>query len=158
MKVSNDNLTLSEKRIIEIKAIVPIIMAFIDKFGRDKTLNILRENIAKVTEEGGRTTAADMGDNSLDAFAKLLEEFKKENSVEFEIEEQSENKLKLNVTKCKFAEIIKELNIDVDLGYELLCARDFAMIKGFNPNIKLTRDKTIMRGDKICNFCYELIK
>jgi hypothetical protein len=39
-----------------------------------------------------------------------------------------------------------------DLGSSLSCQRDFALIEGFNPSIRLSRTQTIMEGAKFCDF------
>jgi hypothetical protein len=39
-----------------------------------------------------------------------------------------------------------------DLGFALSCARDFAMVEGFNPEIKLERTQTLMEGADHCDF------
>jgi len=36
----------------------------------------------------------------------------------------------------------------------MVCHGDYAWAEGFNPDIKLVRDKTLMQGDSICNHRY----
>ncbi len=43
-----------------------------------------------------------------------------------------------------------------NLGFALSCARDFALVEGFNPNIKLERTQTIMQGADHCDFRFTL--
>ena len=38
----------------------------------------------------------------------------------------------------------------------LSCNRDFALIEGFNPTVKLERTQTIMEGATHCDFRYSL--
>ena len=45
-----------------------------------------------------------------------------------------------------------------DLGEVFSCTRDFEFSKGFNPDVKLTRTQTIMKGAPYCDFRYELRK
>ena len=40
-------------------------------------------------------------------------------------------------------------------GYATVCFADFALPEGFNPKIKLVRDKTLMQGHDCCNHRYE---
>jgi hypothetical protein len=44
------------------------------------------------------------------------------------------------------------------LGPMLSCARDFALIEGFNPQIRLTRTQTLMEGAPFCDFRYRYSK
>jgi hypothetical protein len=45
----------------------------------------------------------------------------------------------------------RELGLE-DLGATLSCLRDFELARGFNPDIELTRTKTIMEGAAFCDF------
>lgn len=38
------------------------------------------------------------------------------------------------------------------------CARDFALIKGFNQKITLQRTQTVMEGAAYCDYCYTIKK
>jgi hypothetical protein len=51
----------------------------------------------------------------------------------------------------------RELGI-ARLGPILSCARDFALIEGFNPQICLTRTQTLMEGAPCCDFRYRFSK
>jgi hypothetical protein len=41
-----------------------------------------------------------------------------------------------------------------DIGYAMVCWGDYAWAEGFNPKIKLVRDKTLMEGHDRCNHRY----
>ncbi len=41
-----------------------------------------------------------------------------------------------------------------DIGWASVCFGDYAWAEGFNPKIKLVRDKTLMQGHDICNHRY----
>jgi hypothetical protein len=41
------------------------------------------------------------------------------------------------------------------LGRLLSCNRDYALIEGFNPDVKLLRTQTIMEGASYCDFRFE---
>ena len=56
-----------------------------------------------------------------------------------------------NVTRCRYAELYKELGF-ADLGSQVQCARDHAMVSGFNDEFDLTRGQTIMAGASCCDF------
>ena len=69
--------------------------------------------------------------------------------------EQSEEKLSFNVTRCRYAEMYRALGIP-ELGALLSCNRDFSLVEGFNPDVKLTRTQTVMEGASHCDFRFEL--
>jgi hypothetical protein len=41
-----------------------------------------------------------------------------------------------------------------EIGFAALCYMDYFWPKGFNENIKLIRDKTLMQGHTCCNHRY----
>jgi hypothetical protein len=69
--------------------------------------------------------------------------------------EQNEERLSFNVTRCEYAEMYRRLGIP-ELGKILSCGRDFALIEGFNSQIRLARTQTIMEGTSHCDFRYEM--
>ena len=95
--------------------------------------------------EAGAELAKDLGEASLDAFAKGLERWRRSGALEIEVTEHTADRYSFNVTRCRYAEMYQALGMQ-DLGGALSCQRDHALIEGFNPNIKLTRTQTIMEG------------
>jgi hypothetical protein len=93
--------------------------------------------------------------DSLEHFAKGLSFWTREDALKVEIHEQNKEKFCFHVTRCRYAEMYKELGL-LEFGVVLSCGRDLALIQGFNPKIKFTRTQTIMEGADLCDFCYEL--
>ena len=50
---------------------------------------------------------------------------------------------------------VPELGIP-EIGALLSCNRDFSLVEGFNPAVKLTRTQTMMEGASHCDFRFEL--
>jgi hypothetical protein len=94
--------------------------------------------------------------NDLEHFADVQETWKKDNAIQTEVLELTHKKFAFNVFRCRYAEMYQHLGIP-ELGKMLSCNRDFALIKGFNPNIQLTRTQTIMEGADICDFRFEIV-
>jgi len=86
-------------------------------------------------------------DDDDDEFYKL---YQGHNFVEFKIKE---GKVGLKIVKCKWYEVMKELN-DPEFSYACICHYDFEATKNMNPNFVLTRQNTIMEGQDYCDFCY----
>ena len=57
------------------------------------------------------------------------------------------------MTECLFAKTFRE-NDAHKIGYAAICNTDFACIREFNPEIKLTRNKCLMNEDDCCLFEY----
>jgi hypothetical protein len=147
--------SLLARREIEAGIAGPLIKAFMEEFGREKTLEIAGRVIRTLARESGAQLAKMMGGNSLEHFAKAGERMGQDKALEQEILEQSPARLSVNTTRCRYAEMYRELGIP-ELGTLLSCGRDFAMIEGFNPGIRLTRTQTLMEGAKYCDFRFQL--
>jgi hypothetical protein len=69
----------------------------------------------------------------------------------FQMLHESDDRLDFNVTRCGYARLYKEWGL-TDLGFQLQCSRDHAMLLGFNDSIELERSQTIMQGVACCDF------
>ncbi len=139
------------RREIEARVLGPMIKAFMEKVGKEKTLEILRPMITEQAEESGRDAAGRAGGDTMADYAGVMEFWAAGDSLEEERLELTDKTFRWNVTRCAYAEMYRELGL-ADLGFELSCSRDYAMLKGFNPKMRLDRTKTIMEGDDICDF------
>ncbi len=72
------------------------------------------------------------------------------NIVEITYSHESGTELSLNVSRCLYAEVFKELDA-TELGYLMVCNPDHAYAKASHPRIKLRRSKTLMAGDDCCD-------
>lgn len=144
-------ITLLQRREIEAKIMAPFVREVMKELGEEKTLEMLRETIVKIARESGNALAREFGDASLEAFAQGIERWKAGGALELTVLDQTPERLDFDVTRCRYAEMYKELGM-ADLGGVLSCARDFALIEGFNPDVTLTRTQTILEGASHCNF------
>jgi hypothetical protein len=131
-------LTLLERRRIEAGVLVPLIRAFQQEFGEDRTNAVARSVIVALAEQQGRERAESMGRNDLFAFAENMQAFSGGGALEIEPVERNAERVGFNVTRCRFAEMYNEMGAG-DLGFVLSCNRDFSNVSGFNPNIRLSR-------------------
>ena len=141
------------RREIEARIMGPLLDALGDEFGRERVLEIARELIIQIARQQGAQIAESRGGSSLPHFAASLEDWKKDDALEMEVLEQSETSFSFNVTCCRYAELYRALGMP-ELGAILSCNRDFSLIEGFNPDIRLTRTQTIMAGAAFCDFRY----
>jgi hypothetical protein len=143
------------RREIEARILGPMLEAFGKEFGRERVLEIARKVIIEVAREQGKSLAASMRGNSLAHFDASMDAWKKDDAIQIEVLERVEERFSFNVTRCKYAEMYRELGIP-ELGSILSCSRDFSLIEGFNPEVKLTRTQTLMDGADHCDFRYEV--
>jgi predicted hydrocarbon binding protein len=144
-----------KRREIEARILMPVLSALGDEFGRERVFEIARKVIVEVAREQGKALAERMGGDSLDHFATALEDWKKGDAYRMDLLEQTEEKLSFNVTRCRYAEMYRALGIP-EVGALLSCNRDFSLVEGFNPDVKLTRTQTVMEGASHCDFRFVL--
>jgi hypothetical protein len=142
-----------KRREIEARIIGPFVDALVDEFERERVLAILGETIINIARKQGAERADAVGADSLLAFSQSAGDWRKGNALEIEVLEQSEEHYDFNVTRCRYAEMYRSLG-RAELGAILSCNRDYSLVEGFNPEIKLERKQTIMQGAPCCTFRY----
>ncbi len=142
-----------KRREIEARIIGPFVEALATEFEREKVLSILGATIINIARQQGAARAAAMGDDSLLAFSQSAGDWRKGNALEIEVLEQNEDRYSFNVTRCRYAEMYRSLGL-AELGAVLSCNRDYSLVEGFNPEIALVREQTIMQGAPCCTFRY----
>ncbi len=148
------HLPLLQRREVEARIIGPLIAAVRGELGDARTLELLRGVITDLAREAGSALADELASTTLDAFAGALDRWKEGGALEIEMLEQSPRRLDFNVRRCRYAEMYRTLGL-AELGPSLSCQRDFALIEGFNPSVRLTRTQTLMEGADYCNFRFE---
>jgi fumarate reductase iron-sulfur subunit len=143
------------RREIEARILMPVLNAFIKEYGKEQTVKLVDPVIQDLAKEGGVQLAKALGGNTIAHFAKGLSLWTREDALRMDVIEQTEKKFAFNVTRCRYADMYKELGVQ-DYGALLSCGRDAALIVGFNPKIKFTRTQTIMSGAPYCDFRYDL--
>ncbi len=149
----NERIGVLTRREVEARILAPIVTAFEAEFGSERVREILRHQIIAIAREQGSQMAQSMDDASLAAFSDSLKYWTKDGALEIDVQEFDEKVLSFDVTRCRYAELYRALGIP-ELGAVLSCNRDYALIKGFNSEIELTRTQTIMEGAAYCDFRY----
>jgi hypothetical protein len=142
-----------KRRAIEARILAPVIEAMAKEFGAEPVHAIVRDVIVEIARRQGAALAAACGDNGLAQLHGTLDRWTADDALRLEVLEQSEERLDFNVTRCRYAEMYRELGIP-ELGAILSCSRDGALVEGFNPSVQLTRTRTILGGATHCDFRY----
>ena len=142
-----------KRREIEARILAPAVEALSREFGRERVLQIMGETIVGIARDQGGQLVQISGGNSLQQFAAVLPSWTKEDPLEIEVLVQSEDKLRFNVTRCRYAEMYEALGLS-ELGAILSCGRDAALIEGFNSNFSFERLQAILGGASHCDFRY----
>jgi hypothetical protein len=129
------NMALSLTKIMSRDEAINYFQTFVDKGTiSERNPDQFIENLGMIREQGEK-------------FQTL---FQSHNFINFKI---SEGVLGSKTIKCKWYEVMKELN-DPELSYAVACHYDIEAAKNMNPKFVLTRKKTLMEGDDCCDFCY----
>jgi len=151
----NQRIGVLTRREVEARLLAPLLAELGREFGTERVLRVVQGTVTAIARRQGAELAKAVRGNSLAAFRESLLHWTKGQALEIRVVEESENIFAFNVTRCRYAELYRDLGIP-HLGPILSCARDFALIEGFNPRIRLTRTRTLMDGAACCDFRYRV--
>ena len=143
------------KRRLQAAVIKPIYEEIVTELGDEKAQSILGNAIRRAAIEEASEFAgkAPGGMTSLRSFIDLFELWTAGGALEIEVHEESEARFSFDVTRCQYAETYREMGIG-QIGHLLSCNLDASFCEGYDPNIKLDRQQTIMNGADRCTFRY----
>ena len=149
------HLPLLEQRKIEARVLAPMIRAFEEELGKEKTHALVGKVIRGLAREAGEDIAKELEGTPMEKITSLLPRFNEGGALEMDVLKQDASRYEFNVTRCRFAEFYKELGIP-ELGQLLSCNRDFALSEGISSELELERSQTIMEGASHCDFRFRL--
>ena len=136
---------------------IPFLKALSSEIGEERVKEILKKQTEERGTRIGKMMAKQFGGNDFDTLKKIFSsdnpQFK--SSLTMSIAESSDTVHELKVTECIWASVYLQQKAG-DLGWASVCYGDYAMATGFNPKIRMVRDKTLMQGDAYCNHRYLL--
>jgi hypothetical protein len=152
MEQNPGNLSYLLQREIQMPLLANLLRDFISEIGYDQAIAVANKTIQKDGMKAGKAMAEKYGGNDISVLLRVVGEvWAQGRALEFEVLEKTENRLRFNVTRCRYAELYDRLGIK-EFGYCFSCNRDEPLVKAFNSRMKLLRTQTIMQGDKICDF------
>ena len=93
------------------------------------------------------------GNTSIETFIDRQELWTRDGALERDLIEQNERRFRFNVTRCKYAEMYRDMGLS-EIGHLLSCQRDATFCEGYDKRLKLKRTQTIMQGASHCDFDY----
>ena len=128
-----------------------------EEFGEERVFKILSERRSEFARKWVEASMKDQGPISClrDFSSVYLEQVSgnTENYQTFEVEEDSDERLRIRMKECIWADAFRALDAG-DIGHVWLCQADFVSARGFHPCVKLKRAKTLMQGDDYCDMEY----
>jgi hypothetical protein len=150
-----EEMPILTRRRIEAEFARAIYAEMREELGEAAAKRLLASAVVKLAKQSAAAMAAEHGSNDLDAFRATRGAWSKGDALTIEVLESDSTHFSYNVTRCRYAEMYRELGI-AELGAILSCNRDGAYGKGFNPNLELTRTQTMMQGAPCCDFRYRM--
>jgi hypothetical protein len=142
-----------QRRKIEGRVLIPFIEACRERLGDDAARDLVLETIRRMATEDGARWAQTFGSGFAGLRRVAQDVWAGGGGMAVEMQEETADRLAFNITRCRYAEFYQELGL-ADLGALILCSRDFAMVEGFDGELKLTRTQTLMDGASHCDFRY----
>ncbi len=154
--MAKTDLPMIEQRRIEAAIIKPIYEELKAELGEREAQRIVGAAIRKDAIAQGKAYAGS-SETSLAGFHALFPQWTANGALEVEIHEESESDLRYDVTRCRYAEMYREMGL-AEIGHLLSCGRDGTFCTGYDPRIRLTRTRTIMQGASRCDFHYRWVE
>lgn len=146
-------LPLLQRREIEAGVIAPLLAAFAAEVGAARAREVAAGVVRELARAAGCAAAA--GGNTLAHLKAVVAQWAEGGALELRVLRDDAEAFEFDVTRCRFAELYARLGL-AELGGLLSCARDAALVEGFNPGIAFERTQTIMGGAPHCDFRYRL--
>lgn len=151
MTAAQNKISLLQKREIEIGIAAPLVRAFAAEIGKERAFSIALRAIRETAAAQGAEAAA--SGRGLDNLKSCIAAWNEDGALTSNIVLDTDEAFRFDVTRCAFAELYGEMGCE-EIGGLLSCARDEAFLEGFDDSLELIREKTIIAGDGVCDFCY----
>jgi hypothetical protein len=133
---------------------IRLVKAMQEEMGEKETIEFLKNYTSNRMLDYGKSQASDTDDHSLHQYTEQFRNVDTyQNTLVMEIVEDTDKAFELKVSECLWASIFRDADAG-EIGFAMVCHGDYAWAEGFDPKIKLIRDKTLMEGAPICNHRY----
>jgi predicted ArsR family transcriptional regulator len=155
----NSDISVFEKLKIQTQVLVPVIRAFRAAMGEAQANQILRTALREWSTQLFHELGQQIDGSPKKKWATLNAAIaaKSADFLEYDVLRQDKEAFEVNMTTCRLAEFFKRLD-EPELGALLACEADFDIEAVGNPEVKLTRTQTIMKGASHCDFRYHFKK
>ncbi len=151
-----EDLSLSERQQSQQanRSFIRFIKTLQGELGEDELIRLLKVNSADYGRRIGEMQAERTSDTSLKAFVAQYRPPRYSSILTHEVVEDTEKAFGLRVTECCIAEVFQAAGVGGEIGHAAVCNMDYYWPTGFNPNLKMERDRTLMQGHDHCNHRY----
>jgi len=141
---------------VQSEVLIPVLNRLRKELGEDPA----NELVYGALRDWSREVFAEVGSKKEGSGFEIWSEMSEEldalaaDDIEYETLREDSVALDFNVTSCKFAQFFKELG-EPELGAILTCEVDHHMAAVSQQEVHLDIEKTIMKGDKLCDFRFK---
>ncbi len=151
-----NQMSILERRRIEALVLKNVYEVIRERSGEEEAQAAIGEAVSRSAIEQGKSFADELGHTpTIQDFADIQPLWTKQNALEIDVISQGEDHFDFNVTRCRYSEMYREMGLG-HIGHLLSCNRDGDFCIGYNPDMKLERTQTIMKGASHCDFRYRL--
>ncbi len=123
------------------------------EMGKDTLIEFLNKRTMAELLEQGKAYAKRSPDTSFRTFSNIFKNPWMESTLVMEIVEDTDTVFEVKVTECLVADTFLRAKAG-EIGNAAVCIGDYTFAEGFNPKIKMIRDKTLTLGQNHCNHRY----
>jgi hypothetical protein len=138
------------------EVLIPILRRLRMEMGEDQANELVYGALRDWSQEVFSEAGFKKEGSGFEVWSQMSEELETltGDDITYETLREDSEALDLNVTICKFAQFFKELD-EPELGAILTCEVDHHMTAVSRQEVKLDIDKTIMKGNDLCNFRFK---
>lgn len=153
-----DKVSLLEAVKIQAAVLVPLVRALRKEVGTERANQIITETLRGWSRELYRRIGEQMPGRPAEKFDAGMNAWipKIGSDIDIDTMRQTPEHWDFNVTACRYADFFHQLG-ESELGALLLCEQDIHVTEILgDPEVKLERTQTIMKGANYCDFRWSI--
>lgn len=123
------------------------------ELGEDEAIRMIKKHTDERLLERAKKDLKKLGNADFKSYISIFRDPRMLASLNMEIIQDTDKVFEIRVTDCLWAVSFLTHKAG-DIGFASICWGDYIWAEGFNPKIKLIRDKTLMQGHDCCNHKY----
>ena len=123
------------------------------EMGKEALIEFLEKRTLAQLLAQGKSYAKRSSDTSFRTFSNIFKNPGMQATLTMEIIEDTDTVFEVKVTECLVGDTFLRAKAG-EIGNAAVCIGDYTFAEGFNPKIKMIRDKTLTLGHAYCNHRY----
>jgi hypothetical protein len=145
--------TLSRNNALQYRKFIQFAKFLEKELGKEKMIELVKKHSTERLLMVAKRDQERLGKTDFKSYISIFRDPDMLEGLTMEILEDTDKVFEIKVTECLSATTFLRADAGY-IGYARICWGDYAWAEGFNPKIKLVRDKTLMQGNDCCNHRY----